>query len=295
MSGPAAAGGRPPLSGRQRWQIAGFSAAALLIWLGLRFLGGPPPLSPMDFVAGGADALQFCDPNHPQFLPVVARSSPVSLSYAPGRPSRVILMTASGKPIGPDQLAPTDGARLWLFLVDRNLTQFQARRPVPGAAPGEWVFDDASSGPGPFRVFADLTPAATGRELYARAASDGSEAATQSPPADGVWRIELHSAPAQTYARQLLALTLSIRRADGAPFILGTTGGARAHLVAFDQGASGLVNLRSVEPAGMADGHASGEAHFAVTFPDSGAYVLWAELTLNGQTMIRRFALNVLP
>jgi len=299
MSGPApAGGGAAPLAARQRWQIAGITAGALLVWLGLRSLNGPPTLSPMDFVVGGSDALQFCDPNHPRFLPVVTRSLPVTLKVAPAG-DRLMLATVTGKPVGPRDVAPTDGFPLRLFLVNRALTRFYAAEPVPADRPGEWRLGFDRRTPEALRIFADLTPAALGREIYASAdlpalGTPLAAPAPAAPPAAG-WRFQLTSAPERLSALQAALLTLSAERADGAPAVLTPTGGYRAHLVAFDQACTGMAHLRSVETTPSPPGRPRAQASFEVTFPDSGPYVLWAQLELNGRPVLERFTREVTP
>jgi hypothetical protein len=299
MSGSApAGGGGPALAARQRWQIAGITAGALLVWLGLRALSGPPTLSPMDFVVGGSDALQFCDPNHPRFLPVVTRSLPVTLKVAPSG-DRLMLTTVTGKPVGPRDVAPTDGFPLRLFLVNRALTRFYAAEPGPADRPGEWRLAFDRRTPEPLRIFADLTPAALGREIYASAdlPALGPPAGAPAPaaPPEGGWRFELASAPARLSALQPALLTLSAERADGAPAVLTLTGGYRAHLVAFDEACTGMAHLRSVETTASPPGRPRAQASFEVTFPDSGPYVLWAQLELNGRPVLERFTREVTP
>jgi hypothetical protein len=299
MSGPApTGGGAAPLAARQRWQIAGITAGALLIWLGLRSLGGPPSLSPMDFVVGGSDALQFCDPNHPRFLPVVARSLPVTLKVAPSG-DRLILTTVTGKPVGPREVAPTDGVPLRLFLVNRALTRFYSADPAPAERTGEWRLDFDRRAPEALRIFADLTPAALGREIYASAdlPALGVPAGAQAPaaPPEGGWRFELASAPARLSALQPILLTLTAERTDGAPAVLTPVGGSRAQLVVFDQACTGMAHLRSVETTASPPGRPRAQASFEVTFPDSGPYVLWAQLELNGRPVLERFTREVTP
>jgi hypothetical protein len=298
MNGAAAAGGRtPPLSGRQRWQIAGLTAGALGAWLAFRFLAGPPALSPMDFVVGGDDALQFCDPNRPQFLPVVTRTQPITLRMT--SPQRLVLTTATGKAVGPRDLARTDGVPFRLFVVNRELTEFFVADPVASETPGEWLLDRSRPSPSAFRGFADLTPVAIGREIYASAdllATQGSAAVSGPAAASAAeWSSDLQSTSARIFARQPVVLTLSMGRRDGRPLELTPIGGVRAHLVAFDQACTGMVHLRSNESAANPAGQTRAQATFSVTFPDSGTYVLWSEVELNGRIVSERFVREVMP
>jgi hypothetical protein len=158
-------------------QIAWLTAGAAALLLALRWLPQAPPLTHMDFVAGGPGALEFCDPLNPKFLPVVARASPVTMTLESAAPlvaeatgaMTLLLRTVTGKPIGPGDLLPTAAQKINLLLVDPSLEDFQAFPPVSAGRPGAWRFAFTPRRSGTYRIFADFTPAATGQEMYASA------------------------------------------------------------------------------------------------------------------------------
>jgi hypothetical protein len=131
----------------------------------------------MDFIPGGDDGIQFCDPLNPRVIAVAAKSQAVKIALTPAsRLSagsatatlvRLSLRTASGKPVGEEDLAPSPGGSLRIFILSEDLTDFKTARPLAGETPGDWTFDFRPKEAGLYRVFADMTPVATGRELYA--------------------------------------------------------------------------------------------------------------------------------
>jgi hypothetical protein len=132
----------------------------------------------MDFRVNARNSIDSCDPLNPQFIPVVAVASPVALtldhtrgSVGPGVEARFTakLTTASGKPIAPEDLLISHTKRLHLLIVDPGLDDYQHVHPEPGPAKGEWSFAFSPKREGRYRVFADFTPVATGRGLYASA------------------------------------------------------------------------------------------------------------------------------
>lgn len=307
---------RPRLSGRQ-WREVGLwtlaAAAALGAVLAFR---GRPALTHMDFVAGGPGALQFCDPANPRFLAVVERSSPVELAVATAAPAaafervRVLLTlrTNTGKPIGPRDLRPTGQAKLNLLIVDPALADFQVVRPDPGDRPGEWPFTFTPRRSGVYRVFADFTPEATGREMYAFAdlpvASVGEDAAARLPAAAaarmtsverGGLRFALRPAQEPVRAREPTVLGFTAERPDGGPVTLDPVDGEPARLVAFDRDRTGFVNLRPepADPAAPAD--AAVRLAFKVTIPDPGRYVVWSRIRTGGVEIAAPFSLEVSP
>jgi hypothetical protein len=268
-------------------RVLAITAAAAGLGLAFWLLPARPRLTHMDFVAGGPDALEFCDAANPRFLPVVARSSPVAASLASavpcnaGREANLVLTlrTNTGKPIGAGDLADTAGRRLRLAIVDPSLADFQAPAADPGA-PGEWRFRFAPRFGGAYRVFVDFTPSATGQEMYASAdlAVEG-PAGPASPSGD-----ELSAksggtgftlAPSASPVRIREPVTLALRSDRGA---------AGAELLAFDLRRSGMVDLRLGE-AGRA----------RVSFPDSGVYALWAIVPAGGRDLSVPFSILVQP
>ena len=163
---------------RQQWrQLAWITAVALAIFVGFRLLPTGTNLSHMDFRVDpkSGNTIEFCDPLNPQFIPVVTARSPVTMTLATDRPAMsgravhatVKLMTGSGKPLAPEDLLVTHTRRLHLLIIDPSLRDYQHVHPEPTRQPGVWAFAFTPRAAGTYRVFADFTPAATARGLYA--------------------------------------------------------------------------------------------------------------------------------
>lgn len=315
--------GLPPAAERRRFearqwrQLALITLAAIAIFLGLRMLPTGTSLSHMDFRVDpkAGNAIEFCDPLNPQFIPVVAARSPVTMAISTGAPAQigsevrasVTLKTSSGKPVAPADLVYTHTRRLHLLIVDAGLRDYQHVHPEPAAAPGTWDFSFTPRAAGAYRVFADFTPAATGRGLYAsvdlnvRARAD--EAKRAEPLAkdlngstaerDG-YKFSLEPAQRPARAAQPLDLRFSIVRNDGGPVALEPVMDALAHLVAFDEARSGFAHLHptGVDPSTPADA-ARRALNFKLTIPRAGRYVVWAQLNIAGRETFVPFALDV--
>jgi hypothetical protein len=180
---------------RQRRQIGLITLGAIGVFAFLRWLPTGTNLSHMDFRVDAKNPIDFCDPLNPQFIPVVAVPSPVTMVLQPararaGEPLRAMvrLKTASGKPIAPADLLVVHTERLHLLIVDPTLTDYQHVHPNPGEVPGEWEFGFTPRRAGAYRVFADFTPAATSRGLYASAdlqVAEGPGGRSSAPAAGG--------------------------------------------------------------------------------------------------------------
>jgi hypothetical protein len=310
MTGGAATGG---LGRPERRGIAVITAVALGLFIVVRELPTGTNLSHMDFRVQGGNVIEFCDPANPQFLPVVSVRSPVTLAVVPAGAARagsdvratLTLTTFSGKPIAPEDLQVVQTRRIHLLIADPSLDDYQHEHPEPGRRPGEWVFSFHPRFGGVYRVFADFTPVATNRGLYAEA-----ELAVEGPPnparagsqpvswayAEGGYQFTLAPAAAPVRAREPANLTLSIRRGDGAPVPLRPVMDAFAHLVAFDAARSGFAHIHPNErDVTRAPDPLRPRFTFRVTIPSAGRYVIWSQVSLDGREVYAPFWFDVAP
>lgn len=316
MSPATQPGKQPTVAWRQ---VAMITAGALGLYALLRLVPTGTNLSHMDFRVDpkAGNSLEFCDPLEPQFIPVVAVRSPVTMSLAASGPPAagrevravVTLRTAGGKPIAPEDLLVTHTRRLHLLLIDPTLTDYQHVHPAPGRRPGDWEFQFTPARAGVYRIFGDFTPAATGRGLYASAdlpvapAGGAPPAGTVAPPANPPaaatverhgHRFRLTAVPQPARARQPIELSFALERFDGGPVAFEPIMGARAHLVAFDLARSGFAHLHPAESEGQdlpADPRPV--LRFKLTIPRAGSFVVWAQVSLGGREEFARFDLEV--
>jgi hypothetical protein len=306
MSGPAAS--LDPARRRQVWLITG---VALALFLLIRLLPAGSNVNHMDFRVEGKGGIEFCDPANPQFIPVVAVKSPVVMTLradpAPARNQEtaftVTLRTASGKPIGPADLMVAHTRKLHLLVVDPTLGDYQHVHPEPGRRAGEWVFRLTPVRTGTYRVFADFTPAATQRGLYAAADfTVPGTVPTVVTTGNTTWQERGYNfelvLPPLLRAGQPADLKFRIQ-SQGAvkePVPLQPVMGAFAHLVAFDEARSGFAHLHPRETdLTQPPDPLRPELNFRVTIPQSGRYVIWAQVNLDGRESYVPFWIDVLP
>lgn len=283
--------------------------AAVVVFMAFRWMPTGTNLAHGDFRLEGDNVLEFCDPAAPQFLPVTTARSPVTLEVTPQTLAQGVetdfvfkLATSTDKPIAPVDLLVAHTRKLHLMVVDPSLTDYQHIHPTPGEVPGEWHVSFAPQLAGAYRVFADFTPAATARGLYASVDLDvpGEPAAFDHRPklseAVGGHRFELAFENQQIRAREPTDLTLSIRQEDGEVVELGQVMGAFAHLVAFDEGRTGFAHLhpRETDLENPPDAHAP-DLHFQITIPESGRYVIWTQIVLDSTETFVPFWFDVEP
>lgn len=294
-----------------RNQVIIITAAALALYVGVRLLPTGSNLNHMDFRMEGKGALEFCDPANPQFIPVVAVRSPVVVTLQPDRePARdqpvkftLKLATANGKPVGPADLLVAHTRKLHLLIADPTLNDYQHVHPEPGRRDGEWVFEMIPRRVGTYRVFADFTPAATQRGLYASAdfTVPGSvPVVTRVPNTTAQYanfNFELELPPALQAGKPAdLKFRIESQGREKQPVPLQPVMGAFAHLVAFDEARSGFAHLHPNETdLNQPPDSLRPELTFKVTIPAPGRYVIWAQVNLRGTEAFVPFWVDVMP
>jgi hypothetical protein len=300
--------------GSAQWrQFVWITLGAVSLYVFFRFLPTGSDLNHMDFRVTGKNAIEMCDPSNPQFISVIAATSPVALTLktaaAPtaGREVQVTLRmtTANNKPIAPEDLVVMHTRKLHLLIADSSLTDYQHLHPEPTRVPGEWSFTFTPTLGGIYRIFADFTPAATNRSLYANVdlvvageqLSTPELAAAMTPSWIGqrdAYRLELAPATRQIRAGQATDLKFSVTNTGGGAVGLEPVMDAYAHLVAFDTARSGFAHLHPMDAdPGVAPDSIKPTLSFKITIPAAGRYVIWAQLKINGHEKFVPFWFDV--
>lgn len=311
----------------QRRQLIWITAAAIAVYVTMRLLPTGTNLNHTDFRVKGQNSIEFCDAQNPQFIPVVAVASPVTMTVvtaATPTAGRLVdgvltLRTFSGKGIAPQDLLEVHAKLMHLMIVDPSLTDYEHVHPQPGKTPGSWTFSFSPRYAGTYRLFADFTPIATARGLYAEADVEvtgasaapvtattfrGTEndraafAADHPALGQGVdregYRFTLKSATMPVRARQLIDLTFSVAAPNGGRVPLAPIMGAYAHLVAFDAKRSGFAHLHPNQSDPLAAPDATHpELKFKVTIPNAGRYVIWTQVNLGGHEVFAPYWFDV--
>ncbi|MDB6095265.1 MAG: hypothetical protein JWM32_2827 [Verrucomicrobia bacterium] len=302
------------LDSKQRRQIFIITVVAIAIFAIFRWLPTGTNLSHMDFRVTAKNPIDFCDPLNPQFIPVVAVASPVTMTIRTEAPAAVgsevrctlALRTASGKAITPVDLLVSHTRLLHLLIVDPSLKDYQHVHPEPSKTLGEWTFAFSPKQGGEYRVFADFTPVATGRSLYANADLAVLGRGEVGPSVSfltklwtteqGGFHFELRPGARPIHAGQPTDLKFLIEDSRRGPVPMEPVMGAYAHLVAFDAARSGFAHLHPMETDLTKPPDAvHPELNFKITIPRAGTYVIWAQVKLAGRETFVPFWFDVVP
>src|SRR5208282_6098596 len=209
----------------------------------------------------------------------------------------------SGKPIAPEDLQVVQTQRIHLLIVDPSLDDYQHVHPQPGRRPGEWVFRFRPRFGGVYRIFADFTPVATNRGLYAETelsvagAPNPVAAGTQAPSWTAVvdgYRFALSPAALPIRARIPADLRLVVTREGGGPVPMEPVMDAFAHLVAFDRLRSGFAHIhpRETDVSKLPDPLRPAFT-FRVMIPSPGRYVIWSQMSIASREVFTPFWFDV--
>jgi hypothetical protein len=155
---------------------------------------------------------------------------------------------------------------------------------------------------GIYRVFADMTPVATGRELYAsadlRVSGPVPRSAGSFPDhmiSEGI-SFELRPTGGPLFAHTKAGLRLVVARPDGHAAGLVPFEGAYALMVLFDEARNSFLSTSA--PAGeppLSPGASRPSFDFGVSFPDPGRYVAWVRVDVAGREISVPLGVEVAP
>ncbi len=241
--------------------------------------------------------------------PAIALTPRLDHPLAPGQPSALALQLArktDGAPVTPDDLLIKDTERIHLLAIDESLADFHRLHPQPGDAPGVYTAALTPRRPGPYRLFADLTPRLSSVQEYAvadlPAAAGGlpleKSLATLSSAA-GPLRLELawQTGGLPLRARQPIGATLAIFGPDGQPFTqLEPLLGGYVQLTAFHEDRRTVLHLHAGGPLPQRPEDRAGPRFpFRFWAPQSGFYRLFVEVQAGGKKLTAPFAVPIDP
>lgn len=225
----------------------------------------------------------------------------------PGRAQGVTLTLtniASGKPLGPNDLALAHTKKLHLLIVDGSLTDYQHIHPLADPArPGRWRFDFNPRFARTYKVWADATLPDGAQEYVGADLVAGSDKApapstpmTTTAEKDGLKFLLSFSKPLKV-GQAVQGRIDIIDSKTGKPFAgLQPVMGAFGHIVAF---AGDWNSIEHVHPLGTEpktdDERGGPSVNFHVQPKQTGVLKLFAQIRANGVETIVPFTATVAP
>lgn len=216
----------------------------------------------------------------------------------------VKLIKPDGTPMLLSDLKEAHTEKIHLLINDLSLGDYHHEHPTATATPGEYQFTFTPSKSGPYRVWADLVPVATGAQEYAVAdiaASTESEPISNRKPntsveVDGL-KYEITFENPSLKAGEATLGKLRITTPDGKVYTqLEPVMGAYSHIVGFSEDLKSIAHIHPMgtEPSKPTD-RGSGELEFHLLPAKAGLMRLYAQVRINGQDKFAPFTLEIQP
>ncbi len=249
--------------------------------------------------------IEFCATNHAGFLDLSRLEYPLQMRVLTTEVTQLanpvdvtlVLETSGGTPIAPHELALTHTKKMHVMVIDPAMEDYHHVHPEPEGLNGRYHFSFTPQRAGTYRVFTEIVPVQTRRQLIATGEIEVNglpseprfERNTESI-IDGV-RFRLGGVPERLKTGRDYRFSLEMAAADGGPIELEMIMGAKGHMVAFDQAGRGFAHMHPEDSVlGAAN---SDDLAFLFNVPNPGWYRLFAQIQVNGHDMYGHFDLLV--
>lgn len=211
------------------------------------------------------------------------------------------LRDATGQGVGSLQLAEMHTRRLHALVIDAALEDYHHEHPITSGRPGDFVFHFTPHTSGPYLMWLDVTPLATGRNEMPQAVI-GSPAvvtgavvrATSFQCTNEGWRFELRLDRTRVFAGEPVNARLRVTDPSGrACFGLEPLMGAFAHVVGFMDDRQTMIHVHSHGEPPHELSRSGPEVPFRFTAPKPGFLKLFIQTQAGGNVLLARFGLPV--
>lgn len=211
------------------------------------------------------------------------------------------LRDGTGQGVGSLQLAEMHTRRLHVLVIDPSLEDYHHEHPITSGRPGDFVFHFTPRTSGPYLMWLDVTPLATGRNEMPQAIIGGSGVVTgmvarttQMICTNEGWRFELSLDRKRIFAGEPVNARLRVIDPEGkACFGLEPLMGAFAHVVGFLDDRQTMIHVHSHGDPPHELARSGPEVPFRFTAPKSGFLKLFVQTQVGGNVLLARFGLRV--
>lgn len=211
------------------------------------------------------------------------------------------LRDSAGQGVGSLQLVEMHTRRLHVLVIDPTLEDYHHEHPITSGRPGDFVFHFTPKTTGPYLMWLDVTPLATGRNEMPQAIIGGTGVVTgavarttQLQCTNEGWRFELRLDRKRVFAGEPVNARLRVIDAEGkACFGLEPLMGAFAHVVGFMDDRQTMIHVHSHGDPPHELSRSGPEVPFRFTAPKAGFLKLFVQTQVGGTVLLARFGLPV--
>ncbi|MFZ5496559.1 MAG: heavy metal-binding domain-containing protein [Verrucomicrobiota bacterium] len=224
-------------------------------------------------------------------------------SLVAGKPAQIAVRLINGKtgrPVTAADLEVAHTKRVHLLIIDPSLSDYHHEHPVE-TAPGVWSFTFSPRAGGEYVVFADLLPAATGVQEYARGIVKVAGAPRTFEPeesnsvaVDG-YRFDLAIEGGKIPLEGGAMVKVRVTKPDGSPAQnLEPIMGAFAHGVGFTPDMKTVLHVHPLGEEPTSDSQRGGsELSFHIAPAAAGYYRFYVQVQIDGKDRFAGFGINV--
>ncbi len=277
------------------------------------------PMHPLDRHLGATEKCALCR------MGLIKRHLPASSVYEkPGEPTmkmsvlggpleigrqahlRIRLVRSDGSAVLLSDLVEMHTKKIHLLINDLSLSDYHHEHPTPTGVPGEYEFSITPTKPGPYRVWADLVPAASSIQEYVTAdiLADtvslplNDRRTISSAVVNGrTYLLDLDTGKKPIHAGETVIGTIAVIGSDGKPFVgLEPVMGTFAHIVGFNEDLKTILHIHPYGKEPTSDSDRAGPA-FAFKFyaPTPGFFRLYGQVQIDGVNQFAPFGVTILP
>ncbi|MFO7725459.1 MAG: hypothetical protein R6V45_07930 [Oceanipulchritudo sp.] len=212
---------------------------------------------------------------------------------------KLTLFTTTGKPIRWEEVAVSHTERIHAMVVDPSLNDYQHLHPRPAGPDGHYLFEMTPAEAGTYSVYLDFIPLINSRRtlLEARFEVPG-EGGSPLPGESSTFVSEaltfsFHPLQEALVTEKELRFRLEVASRDGSPVRFTPVMDSYAHVVAFDERATGFAHLHPQNPFIEGQDPYNPDLEFVFKFDQPGYYRVWAQVIVNGEQVFAPFDLQV--
>ena len=220
-----------------------------------------------------------------------------------GKPATITLHLSNigdNSPVTLKQLKEVHTKRFHALIIDETLSDYHHEHPVESKTQGDYSFSFIPQKPGPYRIWADLTPLATGKQEYAMADINASTASSGTIKKMTNNRVTVNgltftlSFDAPLKAGQATMGKVTVTKNDKHFTKLEPVMGAYAHIVGFSEDRQTVTHIHPMgEEPTKADQRSGPELQFHIEPAKAGFIKLFVQTKINGHDLFAPFGVMV--
>lgn len=215
------------------------------------------------------------------------------------------LQTVAGAPVSPSDLLVIHAQPVHLLVADAALGELQLQHPVVAGKPGEYSFSFVPKGAGPYRIWADVVPVATGLqelpyadlggEYAAKPATDTSDVLASTSEGFHFQIAFAGGTGSQAHARQIQLMKLNVTDSNGQPVQrLEPFMNAFAHVTGFYDDHQTVLRLHPTGGDILRDDVRGGPMLGFKIFPPRAGFVrFFCQVRIDGRMITAPFSVNI--